>query len=114
MGEIDRVEAGKPSGEEPLWAYAYQLLPPPSRDRMTSLLALMHQQNAVALREARKWTGRLVLEDQVTHVLVLSDSPDLDRDANQKLEAMLQELEVRYSVTLPMIVGDAAPDTETP
>lgn len=112
---MPRVEAENPAGEEPLWAYAYQLIPPRPSDRLAPILTLVEQENAHALRDARKWTGRLVVEDQVTHVLVLSDAPDADRDANRRLEAMLRDLDVRYSVTLPMRVDDdAAPQTETP
>jgi hypothetical protein len=108
-----RVESGKPSTEEPLWAYAYQLLPPRATDRMTRILELVHQENADAVRDARPWTARLVAERQVTHVLVLSDTPDLDGDMNRRLEARLRELDVRFTVTLPMRIDEPGPDAET-
>jgi hypothetical protein len=114
MVDMRRVESGKPSTEEPLWAYAYQLLPPRATDGMSGILELVHQENADALRNARTWTARLVAERQVTHVLVLSDTPDLDRDMNRRLEARLRELDVRFTVTLPMRVDDPYPDAETP
>jgi hypothetical protein len=107
-----RAESGKPSTEEPLWAYAYRLLPPRATDRMSTILELVDQENADALRNARTWTARLVAESRVTHVLVLSDTPDLDRGMNRRLEARLQELDVRFTVTLPMRV-DEPPDAET-
>lgn len=57
----------------------------------------------------------LVREDQVTHVLVLSDTPDRDQDTNRRLAGRLRELGIRYTVTLPMRVDDGAvPDAETP
>jgi hypothetical protein len=49
----------------------------------------------------------------VTHVLVLSDTPDLDGDMNRRLEARLRELDVRFTVTLPMRIDEPCPDAET-
>lgn len=111
---MHRAGSGQPSKEEPLWAYAYQLLPPRATDRMGRILELVRRENADALRNARTWTARLVTEPQVTHVLVLSGAPDLDRDTNRRLEAMLRELEIRYSVTLPMRVDESSPDGKSP
>jgi hypothetical protein len=110
---MGRVASGKPSQEEPLWAYAYRLLPPRATDRMSRILELVHQENAEALRDARTWTARLVAERHVTHVLVLSDTPDLDRGMNRRLQARLRELDVRFTVTLPMRVDEPCPDAET-
>jgi hypothetical protein len=108
------VEAGKPSKEGPLWAYAYQLLPPRATDRMGRIVELVRQENADALRSARAWTARLVTEPQVTHVLILSDSPELGRGMNHRLEARLRELDVRFAVTLPMRVDEPSTGRETP
>jgi hypothetical protein len=112
--DMCRVESGKTSREEPLWAYAYQLLAPRATDRMSTILELVDRENADALRNARAWTARLVAEHQVTHVLVLSDSPELDRDMNRRLEARLRELDVRFTVTLPMRVDEPSAEPETP
>jgi hypothetical protein len=108
------VGSGKPSNEEPLWAYAYQLLPPRATARMNTIIELVDQENADALRNARAWTARLVAEPQVTHVLVLSDSPALDRDMNRRLEARLRELDVRFTVTLPLRVDGPSTEPEAP
>lgn len=112
--DMRRVESGKPSKEEPLWAYAYELLPHRATDRMGGILELVDQENADARRNARKWTARLVTEPQVTHVLVLSDTPDMDRDMNRRLEARLRELDVRFTVTLPMRIDEPSPAPENP
>jgi hypothetical protein len=112
--DMHRVESGKPSKEAPLWAYAYQLLPPRAADRMSGILELVEQENADALRNARAWTARVVSEPQVTHVLVLSDTPEVDRDRNRRLETRLRDLDVRFTVTFPMRVDEPAPDAETP
>jgi hypothetical protein len=112
--ETRRVESVEPSREEPLWAYAYQLLPSRATDHMSRIIELVDQENADALRDARSWTARLVAEPQVTHVLVLSDTPELDREMNRRLEARLRELDIRFTLTLPMRVDDPTPDPETP
>jgi hypothetical protein len=109
-----RVQSPEPCTEEPLWAYAYQLLPPRATDRMTGIFELVKLENADAVRNARSWTARLVAEPQVTHVLVLSDTPDRDRDMNRRLEARLRELGVHFTVTLPMRVDEPSPDAGTP
>jgi hypothetical protein len=112
--DMRRVEAGKLSKEEPLWAYAYQLLPPRSTDRMRAIRELVNKENADALRNAGTWTARLVSEPQVTHVLIFSDTPDLDGAMNRRLEARLRELDLRFTVTLPMRVDEPSPEPETP
>lgn len=112
--DVHRVESGKTAEEEPLWAYAYQLLPSRAATRMGRIGELVDQENADALRNDRTWTARLVAEPQVTHVLVLSDTPDLDGSMNRRLEARLRELDVHFTVTLPMRVDDPVLDTETP
>ncbi len=114
MLDVNRDESAEPSKEEPLWAYAYQIVPPRATDRMGRILELVHRENADATRNARKWKARLVAEPQVTHVLVLSDTPALDHDMNRRLETALRELDVRFTVTTPMRVDESFPDTETP
>lgn len=104
-------ESREPSEEEPVWAYAYQLLPPRATDRMGRIFELVERENADAMRNARKWKARLVAEPQVTHVLVLSDTPELDLVTNRRLEDTLRELDVRFTVTLPMRVDEPFPDS---
>lgn len=106
-------ESGVPSKEESLWAYAYQILPPRSTDLVSTIAELVNRENADARRSAHTWTARLVTEPQVTHVLVLSDTPELDREMNRRIEARLRELDVRFTVSLPMQVDDPSPDTPT-
>jgi hypothetical protein len=50
----------------------------------------------------------VVLQQQATHILVVSDSPHQDREANRRLEAELKELQVAFSITAPMAVADGA------
>ncbi len=96
--------SGKQVPDAPLWAYAYELLPPHAVRRMQAIRALLDEANGGAAREDRKWAARLVLENQVTHLLVVSDTPEMDPDITRRIEAALKELDVPYSVTLPMPV----------
>lgn len=111
---IDGIESGAPSQEESVWAYAYQLLPPRTPDQAGTIVELVRRENADALRNSRIWTARLVTEPRATHVLVLSDTPELDRETNRRLEARLRALDVRFTVSLPMRVDLPSPDSSTP
>lgn len=90
----------------PRWAYAYEIVPPEAKDGMRSLETILEQAGAEARRGARSWTGRLVVEEQVTHILVVSDSPDQASATNRLIEAELTALQARYSITAPMPVDD--------
>lgn len=99
-------ESGVPSREASVWAYAYQLLPPRTGDLVSTIVELVSRENADAARSAQSWKARLVTEPQVTHVLIVSDTPELDREMNRRFEARLRELDIRYTVSLPMRVDD--------
>jgi hypothetical protein len=97
-----------PSPGRTLWAYGYEMVPPHREDLMTEVRGLLDRENGEAKREARTWTGRLVTEQQATHVLIVSTSPELDFEINRKLEAELKALGIEFRVTAPMLVGDRA------
>ena len=82
-----------------IWAYAYEMVPSQSEDRMRSIQALLDQARSDARDSARTWEGRLVHEQRVTHILVVSDSPDEDGEFNQRLEAGMREVEVAFART---------------
>lgn len=92
-----------------IWAYAYQILPPQGAERLNAITPLLDQAHRDAHRDARTWTGRVVVEEQVTHILIVSDSPDQNHEVNQRLEAKLQELNAGFSITVPVAVADDAP-----
>jgi hypothetical protein len=52
------------------------------------------------------WSGRLVREQRVTHILVVSDSPEQNLEVNHRIEAALRDLEAGFSVTSSMAVED--------
>ena len=87
---------------ESRWAYTYELLPPQLADRLRTIQPLLDGEQADALRSGRTWAGRVVPEEVITHILVVSDSPDQDHEGNRKLESELKELKAKFSVSVPM------------
>jgi hypothetical protein len=89
-----------------VWTYAYQIVPPQAEGRLGTIKSLLDLEHSDARRGKRTWVGRVVLEEQITHILVVSDSPEQNRDVNRRLEAELKQLNVGFSMTLPMTVTD--------
>ena len=97
-----------------IWAYRYQLVPPQPPDRLKRVKAMLDKEHIAARQRQGTWEGRLVADDRIADLLVLSDSPDLDLDVNRRIEAALKALDVGFSLTVPMAVpsdppGDPAP-----
>ncbi len=110
-----RPKRSKPP--KPIWAYAYELVPPQAEDRLGPIKPVLDHEQAEARRGARTWVGSVVLERQVTHILVVSDSPEQNREVNRRLEAKLKELKAGFSITAPMLLADDAavsPATSSP
>jgi len=100
---------------KPVWAYAYQILPPQAEDRLHTIKTLLDKENADAQRTARTWAGRVVVEQQVTHILVVSDSPEQNHAVNHRLEAQLNDLNAGFSITVPIaVVDEPAVTTDEP
>jgi hypothetical protein len=95
-----------PLGPKPAWAYAYQIVPPQPEDRLRAVKVLLDHEGAQARVRERTWEGRFVVEQQVTHILVVSDSPDQDLEVNQRLEEELRGLEAGFALTVPMAVAE--------
>jgi hypothetical protein len=93
-----------------LWVYAYEFARPPAPHQLTAIRAFLERERTAARRAERTWTGRLVCEQRLTHILVVSDSPDQDREANRRLEGRLSLLQAAFSLTVPL----ALPDDEAP
>ena len=89
-----------------VWTYAYEVIPPQVESRMRFVLAILERGHEEARLEARKWTGRLLHERTVTHILVVSDSPQQDLEVNQQLETALGDLRAGFSRTIPLEVTD--------
>jgi hypothetical protein len=91
------------------WAYAYRIVPPQAEDQLRAIQTLLDREHSEARRGARTWEGRFVHEEQITHILVVSDSPDQDREVNRRLGVALNELKAGFLLTAPMAVADDAP-----
>jgi len=91
-----------------IWAYAYQVLPPQPAARLHAIKTLVDHAHTEARRDARTWTARVVVEEQVTHILIVSDSPEQNHEVNRRLEAKLQELKAGFLKTVPIAVADEA------
>jgi hypothetical protein len=89
-----------------IWTYGYQIVPPQAEDRLRTITSLLEHENSAAQRGDRTWAGRVILEQQITHILVVSDSPEQNHEVNRKLEAELNDLNVGFSITAPMAVED--------
>lgn len=87
---------------ESTWTYAYQLSPPQLAERLGSIQPLLDDEHLNARRSGRTWRGRVVLEELITHILVVSDNPAQDHDVNRKLETALQELKATFTISAPL------------
>lgn len=98
-----------------MWVYAYEIVPPQAKDRLRMIRAMLDQECSDARCGGRTWAGQLVVEEQVSHILVVSDGPDQAREINRRIEAELTTLEAGFSVTAPMPVVDdgATPSSDT-
>jgi hypothetical protein len=89
-----------------LWAYTYRFIPPLRPERLAALRALLARVHRAAKGRDGVWEGRMVADDRISHLLVLSDSADLDDDTNRRIAAALQALDAAFAVTVPLAVGD--------
>ncbi len=91
-----------------IWTYAYQIVPAQAADRLVAIKTLLDHEHLDARQGERTWVGRVVLEQQITHIMVVSDSPEQNREVNRRLEAELKQLNVGFSITVPMAVAPPA------
>lgn len=91
------------------WAYAYRITRPQTAPRLKTIERLLDDAHAVALREGRRWTSRVIVEQEFTHLLIVADSPSQDGEINRRLEAELTHLDTAFSITPSLAIGDARP-----
>lgn len=89
-----------------LWAYTYRLMPPQPASRLKAVRALLDRAHTDATAEASTWEGRLVVDERISHILVLCESPDLDLAVNQGIEGQLRALDATFALTVPMPIVD--------
>ena len=104
---VPRGRQYQPSG---LWAYAYLITAPRSRSGLSTIRTIVEQANVAARGDARIWSGRLVRERRITHLLIVSDCSEQDLEVNQRLETELNGLKAVFVLTESMAVeGSASP-----
>ena len=87
--------------------YAYEIVPPQPSKRLDRIRALLEGENLSALSGSGAWAGRLILEQKVAHILIVTDTPLRNREINWKLEAELERLHASFSVTEPLAISNA-------
>ena len=87
-----------------LFAYAYLVVPKQAESRLDGIRAIIERENTAAEGAARIWTGRLVQENRITHILVVSDSSEQDLDINRLLETELKRMKAEFFLTNPMAI----------
>ena len=97
-----------------VWAYTYALVPPQPRGRLRGIKALLEQVHRAAAQREMTWESRLVVDERVSHILVLSESPDVDLEVNRRVEAVLRTLGAGFELTVPMAVEKSPPVGVTP
>lgn len=115
VGRTDEEAAVETKGghaPRALWAYAYQIVPPKAADHLKEIEALLDDEHRQARNTERTWRGKLICEEQVTHILVVSDTPDQSTDVNRRIEGRLKQLKTGFSRTEPMPITGG--DNPTP
>jgi len=87
------------------WAYAYQLDLPQPEQRFARVKTLLRRARQEAQREGCAWTGKIVMEAHITHILVVTDAPDAVRSVNRAIDAELRRLKVGFVITPPAEVS---------
>lgn len=106
------TDDGRPPPCPAVWAYGYKISPPLTQDRLHSLRELLEDEQVQAKRDRRTWEGRFVVDEAVTHILVVSDSPDQQLESNHRLEEALRRLEAGFLVTSSVALTGAAGEPE--
>ncbi|HEY6060753.1 MAG TPA: hypothetical protein VIV10_09210 [Gemmatimonadales bacterium] len=83
------------------WVYAYELNPPQPEPRFSKIRMLLRRAQATAKRGGRLWTGRIVVESNITHILVVTDDPGQVRHVDRAIETELKRLNMRFALTGP-------------
>jgi len=83
------------------WVYAYELNPPQPEPRFRKIRTLLRRAQLAARRGGRLWTGRIVLETNITHILVVTDHPGQVQDVDRAIEGELKHLNMDFALTGP-------------
>ena len=87
------------------WAYAYQLNPPQPEPRFAKVKRLLRRAGQAAQRAGRLWTGQIIMEAHITHILVVTDDPHEVRTIDQAIDAELKRLKMDFAIKGPARVS---------
>ena len=87
------------------WAYAYQLNPPQPEPRLAKVKTLLRRARLAAQRDGRLWTGQIVVEAHITHILIVTDAPDEVGAVDRAIDAELKRLKMGFAITRPARVS---------
>lgn len=105
----------RPPRSQKKWAYGYEITPPMTQARLSAIEHLLEEEHAHAKLQTRTWQSRFVVQEQVTYILVVSDSPDQELEVNRRLEAELTKLDAVFLLTPPMPLDEGeGPPFPTP
>jgi hypothetical protein len=96
------------------WMYAYELNPPQPDSRFTKIRLLLRRAQRAARKGGRLWTGRIVLETNITHILVVTDNPAQVNHVDQAIENELKQLNMDFSLRGPARFALELPRTRKP
>jgi hypothetical protein len=98
------------------WVYAYELNPPQPEPRLRKIRVLLRRARLAARRGGRLWTGRIVVETNITHILVVTDNPGQVHRVDRAIEAELKHLNMNFALTGParFALPRAKPARRTP
>ncbi len=88
-----------------IWAYSYRLVPPQSAATLRKIKTILEREHRDAEAQHATWEGRLVSDERIAHILVLSESPDLDLAVNHRIEDALRAIDAGFAVTVPLAVS---------
>jgi hypothetical protein len=83
------------------WVYAYQLDPPQPEPKFKKINALVRQAQTAAKRGGHLWSGRIVVETLVTHLLIVTDDPQQAPGVNRAIETELKQHAMGFALTGP-------------
>ena len=83
------------------WVYAYQLDPPQPEPKFKKINALVRQAQTAAKRGGHLWSGRIVVETLVTHLLIVTDDPQQAPGVNRAIESELKQHAMGFALTGP-------------
>lgn len=104
-----------PPAPQRVWTYTYRLDPPQSAERLRAVKALLEQERIEARDGTGTFDARLVTDERITDILVVSDSPRVDHPLNASIERALRILGAGFERTAPFAIdGEAPPVSAAP